>query len=64
MGLIILRTYKLNDHDVEWMAKCNAGEISCAEAEAQMTNKYERVSSDSTAARSIILRAAAFCRLV
>ena len=40
LGLIILRAYKLNDHDVELMAKCNAGEISRAEAEAQMINKY------------------------
>lgn len=34
LGLIILRAYKLNDHDVELIAKCNAGEISYAEAEA------------------------------
>ena len=33
--LLILRFYKLNDHDVQLMAKCNNGEISREEAEAQ-----------------------------
>lgn len=40
LALIILRFYKLNDHDVQLMAKCNAGEITREEAEAQMKNKY------------------------
>lgn len=32
--------YKLNDKDVQIMAKCNAGEISREEAEAQLSGKY------------------------
>ena len=32
--------YKLNDKDVQIMAKCNAGEITRAEAEAQLSRKY------------------------
>lgn len=40
LALVILRFYKLNDHDVELMAKCNSGEITREEAEAQMRNKY------------------------
>jgi len=40
LSLLVLRLYKLNDHDVELMAKCNAGSISREEAEAQMINKY------------------------
>jgi len=40
LALIILRFYKLNDHDVQLMAKCNAGEITREEAEAQMKNRY------------------------
>lgn len=40
LGLIILRFYKLNDYDVQIMAKCNAGEITREEAEKQMKNKY------------------------
>ena len=38
--LLILRLYKLNDHDVQLMAKCNNGEISREEAESQMINQY------------------------
>ena len=38
--LLMLRLYKLNDHDVQLMAKCNNGEISREEAEAQMINQY------------------------
>lgn len=38
--LIILRFYKLNDHDVQLMAKINNGEMEKAEAEALMINKY------------------------
>ncbi|MFU0828504.1 MAG: MFS transporter [Lachnoclostridium sp.] len=40
LALIVLRFYKLNDHDVQLMAKCNAGEISRKEAQARMINKY------------------------
>lgn len=40
LGLIVLRFYKLNDHDVQLMAKCNMGEISREEAQAQMRNTY------------------------
>ncbi len=32
--------YKLNDKDVQIMAKCNSGQISRAEAEAQLSRKY------------------------
>ncbi len=32
--------YKLNDKDVQIMAKCNAGEISREEAESQLSRKY------------------------
>ena len=32
--------YKLNDKDVQIMAKCNSGEITRAEAEAQLSRKY------------------------
>lgn len=40
LALLVLRMYKLNDHDVELMAKVNSGAISREEAEAQMINKY------------------------
>lgn len=40
LALVVLRMYKLNDHDVELMAKANAGEITREEADAQMINKY------------------------
>lgn len=44
IGLIISAVffwfYKLNDGDVQIMAKCNAGEISREEAEAQLSRKY------------------------
>ena len=40
IALIILRFYKLNNHDVQLMAWCNAGEISRQEAECQMINQY------------------------
>ena len=32
--------YKLNDKDVQIMAKCNSGEISRAEAEKMLSRKY------------------------
>lgn len=38
-GLLIF--YKLNDHDAELMAKCNAGEISREECEAKLSKKYK-----------------------
>lgn len=40
IALVILRQYKLNDHDVELMAKCNSGVITREEAESQMINQY------------------------
>lgn len=40
IALVILRQYKLNDHDVELMAKCNSGVISREEAQSHMLNKY------------------------
>ncbi len=44
IGLIISSIfflfYKLNDKDVQIMAKCNAGEISREEAAAQLSRKY------------------------
>ena len=40
LSLLLLRKYKLNDHDVELMAKVNSGEMDREEAEAQMINKY------------------------
>lgn len=38
MGLYIF--YKLNDKDVEIMAKCNSGEITREEAESMLSRKY------------------------
>ena len=32
--------YKLNDKDVQIMAKCNSGEITRAEAEKLLSRKY------------------------
>lgn len=40
IALVILHFYKLNDHDVQLMAKVNCGEMSREEAEAQMIHKY------------------------
>ena len=40
ISLVVLYVYKLNDHDVQLMAKCNAGEITREEAEKQMKYKY------------------------
>ena len=40
ISLIVLRFYKLNDHDVQLMAKCNAGELTREEAERQMIHRY------------------------
>ena len=38
--LVILSFYKLNDHDVQLMAKYNVGEITREEAESQMKRRY------------------------
>ena len=44
IGMIIstffYMAYKLNDKDVQIMAKCNSGEITREEAEAQLSRKY------------------------
>ena len=40
INLIVLRFYKLNDHDVQLMAKCNMGEITREEAVENMYHKY------------------------
>lgn len=40
VNLVVLRFYKLNDHDVQLMVKCNLGEISHEEAGAQMKHQY------------------------
>lgn len=38
--IVLLLFYKLNDHDVQIMAKVNKGEMSRADAETQMRRKY------------------------
>jgi len=38
--LVILKFYKLNDHDVKLMSQVNTGEITREEAEKLMINKY------------------------
>lgn len=40
LGVLVMGIYKLKDKDVELMAKCNAGEISREECEAQLSRKY------------------------
>ena len=40
IGFIIHSFYKLNDKDVQIMAKCNSGEITREEAERQLSGKY------------------------
>lgn len=40
VNLVVLHFYKLNDHDVQLMVKCNLGEISHEEADAQMKHQY------------------------
>ena len=40
LSVAIFFLYKLRDRDVELMAKCNAGEITRAECEAQLSRKY------------------------
>lgn len=39
-GVAVMGFYKLKDKDVELMAKCNAGEITREECEAQLSRKY------------------------
>lgn len=39
-GVAIMGFYKLRDEDVALMAKCNAGEITREECEAQLSKKY------------------------
>ena len=40
LSALILLFYKLRDKDAELMAKCNSGEITRAECEAQLSRKY------------------------
>ena len=40
LGVLVMGFYKLRDQDVALMAKCNAGEISREECEAQLSRKY------------------------
>ena len=40
LSALILLFYKLKDKDAELMAKCNAGDISREECEAQLSRKY------------------------
>ena len=40
LGVLVMGIYKLKDSDVALMAKCNAGEITREECEAQLSRKY------------------------
>lgn len=40
LAMVLYAFYKLNDKDVQIMAKCNGGEISREEAEKQLSRKY------------------------
>lgn len=40
LGVCVMFLYRIKDKDVELMAKCNAGEISREECEAQLSRKY------------------------
>lgn len=40
LGILVMVFYKLKDKDVALMAKCNAGEITREECEAQLSRKY------------------------
>lgn len=40
VALVILRFYKLNDHDVQLMTKVNNGEMTREDAQAQMKHRY------------------------
>ena len=39
-GVLVMFLYRMKDKDVELMAKCNAGEITREECEAQLSRKY------------------------
>jgi Na+/melibiose symporter-like transporter len=40
LGIVVMAFYKMKDKDVELMAKCNGGEITREECEAQLSRKY------------------------
>lgn len=40
LGVLVMFAYNLKDKDAELMAKCNAGEITREECEAQLSRKY------------------------
>ena len=40
LSTLVLLFYKLKDKDAELMAKCNAGQITREECEAQLSRKY------------------------
>ena len=40
LGVLVMFLYRLKDPDVALMAKCNAGEITREECEAQLSRKY------------------------
>lgn len=40
LGVVLMSFYKLRDEDAALMAKCNAGEITREECEAQLSRKY------------------------
>lgn len=40
LGVLVMVFYKLKDQDVALMARCNAGEITREECEAQLSRKY------------------------
>ena len=40
LGVVIMAFYDLKDEDAALMAKCNAGEISRAECEAKLSERY------------------------
>lgn len=40
LGVLVMALYRMKDKDVELMAKCNAGEITREECEAQLSRKY------------------------
>lgn len=40
LGVVLMSFYKLRDEDAALMAKCNAGEITRKECEAQLSRKY------------------------
>ena len=40
LSTLVLLFYKLRDRDAELMAKCNTGQITREECEAQLSRKY------------------------